>query len=312
MTPDEGVLRQLLQQQAIVDVVTTLEGASVPAMLIKGEATFAALYAPDELRPTSDIDLLVPAARRSEADAALSAAGWQQAMPGLYPGESARHSVNWWKLVGGLKVALDLHTTFHGVTVHPQVAWDLWWDQAVPLAIGRRTVPAPSLATTALLVAVHRTRARPTSSAAEDLRRAIAYFSPDVWRDAAEQARTLGCEVTMAAGLETDQSGGPVIDRLQLLHPDWRERLAHRGQNNLALELAELTELADWGARLRRVGRAVAPSRGWLAHRHPYAARGGGWVVLARVHRVVDVLGRSPAAVASILIARRRHSRARR
>lgn len=307
MMPRATALRRLEQLRAIAETVTALEAAGVSVMLLKGEATFSRLYEPTEARPTADIDLLVRASQRPRADEVLAARGWRLKIAGVLPAEGGAHSRDWVRGDGPTAVALDLHTTFHAVTASPETVFDLWYCQAEALQLGAVTVVAPSAATTALILAVHRTRA-PGERAAEDLQRALRTFSHDVWRAAAEQARLLGCAEAMAAGLHSVDEGARVSSLLDLPAPGWRELAQHRRVTPVAAGLLRVGDVPGVRAKASFVWREVACSRGFLELQHPYAARGGAWVAAARVHRVATLSVRVPRAVL-VLVALRFRSR---
>ena len=85
--PPQSPLAIDSRQAAAVDAVRTAElraalaslrAHDVPAIVFKGAALAHTVYARPDLRPRMDSDLLVPAARRDAAHAALAAAGYER------------------------------------------------------------------------------------------------------------------------------------------------------------------------------------------------------------------------------------------
>lgn len=294
------VVRRLRQVQALLQVVDRLDAGGVPSLVIKGEATRAALYAPEESRPTADVDLLVPESRIAEVDTALVADGWAPVLRGARPDEVSPHSRDWFRGSGHSRVDLDLHTSFHGVTASPGTLFETWSASAEPLDLGPRTVQVPSSETTALIVALHRTRTLTGSKAAEDLRRALDRFPAVVWQRAADQAWGLGCQQAMSAGLRTSAAGTRLAVALGLPAPGLRERLQHRDVEPLAAGVLRLAEAPGLRARWSIVRDEVACSDAFLRQQYPYAWRGRGWQVLARAHRVLDLSRRTPGALVAL------------
>ena len=310
MTSHLAAVLRLVQQRAVVELVDAWRAADIPSMIIKGEATFAALYERGEVRPTADIDLLIPASQSAAAQTVLVELGWLPERQ-LRPGEGARHSSNWRAVRDGVAVHLDLHTSFHGVRTGGDSAWDIWSRDAVPLSLGSFSVPGPAPATTALIVAVHRTRALETSAAATDLRRALSIFDDGVWQDASQQARLLGCEHAMAAGLREEPEGVALAARLCLPEPDLTERLDQRRVDPLAGSLLRAVHVRGVRARTRLLLGEAFPTRDFLQLVHPYTQRGRVWRLAGRGHRLLSLLYRLPTAVLTLRRERRRAAEGR-
>ena len=183
-------------------------------MLIEGAATAQALYPPAEVRPTRAADVLVQTGDLIRTDGVLRALGYRPT-PEFRAHEAAQHDRTWTRGGGQVTVEVNLHTSFRGVTVSPAILWDCWWGQARSISMGHGlNVAAPSLTTTALIVAVLRDRSAEGSVAVRDLDLAIELLEVDVWRAAAAQARHLGCESTMAAGVLRHPKGASLLLKL--------------------------------------------------------------------------------------------------
>jgi hypothetical protein len=72
----EARLRSLMLDTALRRVVTALEGAGVPALPIKGTTLAERVHGDPGLRPTTDVDVLVPRAQIHSAVEALRALGY--------------------------------------------------------------------------------------------------------------------------------------------------------------------------------------------------------------------------------------------
>ena len=105
------------ETEAVIDV---LSAAGVPFSLIKGPArrAAAALYPFADARSTSDVDVLVPAARGDEAWAALTTAGYEPVDAAGTPDEHFHLPPLW----TARRVAVELHTST-SAHVEPAEAW---------------------------------------------------------------------------------------------------------------------------------------------------------------------------------------------
>lgn len=97
--------RNTFLRHALCDCIRLLQGHGIEAIVLKGLAYEERLYTRPGSRPTSDVDLLVPARHRRAAFEALHAAGWTPvaAAPGF--DEPDYHEVEWTRN----DVYLDLH-----------------------------------------------------------------------------------------------------------------------------------------------------------------------------------------------------------
>ncbi len=115
----------MLLKQELEAVGSALDAAGVPWMPIKGMDLGYRLWASPEARPTSDLDVLVPAARFAEARAALAEAGWE----GLLHGDEYEHflaseAYNW-EARNESGILLELHFRLWPSTP-PNWAESLW------------------------------------------------------------------------------------------------------------------------------------------------------------------------------------------
>ncbi|HVZ71753.1 MAG TPA: nucleotidyltransferase family protein [Polyangia bacterium] len=126
----QTVARNLVFRDAAADAARALAAAGVDTIVLKGVAYEAVLYGASGVRPTSDVDLLVPADRRRAAFEALDRMGYEPraAAPGF--DEPDYHEVAWNR--GG--VELDLHL---GLAPRARAAIDLGdvWARRAPLEL---------------------------------------------------------------------------------------------------------------------------------------------------------------------------------
>jgi hypothetical protein len=127
--------RNLALAEVAEQCAAALVAAGVPVIVLKGLAYDATLYPSPGLRPTSDIDMLVPLAQRRAAFATLDALGFEPraAAPGF--DEPDYHEVAWSR--AGAEV--DLHMGL-APFVRCAIDYDEIWAQAPALALRRTTV----------------------------------------------------------------------------------------------------------------------------------------------------------------------------
>jgi hypothetical protein len=146
--------RDLVLERHLVDCHRALAARDVDAMVLKGPALARLAYTRPAMRSFRDIDLLVPADRIDEAVNALVAAGGRRHYPEPRPGFDATFSKGV-AITTPPALELDLHRTLaagvHGQLIPPE---DLWRD-ARTLAIGDRSILAPSSTVLALHACVH-------------------------------------------------------------------------------------------------------------------------------------------------------------
>jgi hypothetical protein len=128
--------------RAGLEAVRTLAEAGIPIVALKGLSLLLVYYGRDlSSRPMYDVDLLVPAARVADADAALQAAGWWRAAKRETAYDFRRGNLG----------AVDLH--WHVLHQYPSRVFDrMAWQNAHPLpCVGPRLL---GLAPTELLLHV--------------------------------------------------------------------------------------------------------------------------------------------------------------
>ena len=287
--------RRKLLAAAAAQFLGSLRAARIDGMLIKGEATALSLYPSTELRLMRDIDVLVRKSDEFRTENVLRNLGYRPTLADVRGHEVADHSRPWTRGVGATVVEVDLHTSFHGVRVSSDELWGCWRPPAQALRIGDDEFIAPSLATTVLIVALHRNRSPEGSAACRDLELAIEVAGLDIWRDAAAQARRLDCESTMTAGLLLHPRGEALLSQLGMsTHLSRRESLLGDPGRGSGLGWYDWSQLPTWAERSRRLRQEVWPSHAGLVVVYPYAGRGGWRIPLARTQRFFDLLRTAP------------------
>jgi hypothetical protein len=114
---------------ATADVLRTLAGAGIDTMVLKGAALALAYYRDAGARPMNDIDVMVPAARVTDAMRVLGAAGFITS--GTERDLALGHSI---PFVDARRRNIDLHWHLSDEARHAG-ADDDFWRAAVPLVV---------------------------------------------------------------------------------------------------------------------------------------------------------------------------------
>ncbi len=125
------------------EVVTALQHAGVPVIVLKGGALAWTVYADPALRPMTDLDLLVRPEQMAQAGAALAAAGFALSGPAADPPLPFRQrfggGLDWQRDRHGRTTRLDVQHHLVGVdflrSAFP-VDTDALWEAALPLPLG--------------------------------------------------------------------------------------------------------------------------------------------------------------------------------
>jgi hypothetical protein len=100
-----------------VEVVTALDAAGIPSILLKAPAIARWLYADGESRQYADIDLLVGPHQFADAERVLADLGFAESgLERAFPDERPRHAHAWTRARDG--TAVDLHRTLAGAGSH--------------------------------------------------------------------------------------------------------------------------------------------------------------------------------------------------
>jgi hypothetical protein len=132
-------------EQRLVEVHDLLAGAAIDHRVLKGLAHARLDYPRWDLRPSGDIDLLVPRTQLEEAAGLLIDAGGRRLRPEICPGYDARFAKALTVVLDDPRTEIDLHATLvrgpFGAWMRPAALF----DEVRPLRIGGRDLPALSL-----------------------------------------------------------------------------------------------------------------------------------------------------------------------
>jgi hypothetical protein len=141
----------------------------------------------------------------------------------------------------------------------------------------------------------------------KDLERALRHADEQLWGEAAALATSLRAEPTFAAGLRLHPEGVRLANRIKL--PGERPlmlSLREGGGRPFLVTLERLATTPGLGARLRLLGRRLAPPPDYMRWLYPrLAARGTAGLALAYLWRPVSTALRLPAAILAWRRARR-------
>ncbi len=282
------------------EVVGAFEAAGIESVLLRGPALSEWLYDEHELRPYTDVDLLVSSAHVARAEAVLRGTGFNLLpLPPL-----DEHARTW---VRGDGASIDLHRSLSGMTAHPDVVWSALRRDAQTLRIHAREVTIPSYEARALTVALHVAQhGRQLEQPLEDLRRALDRADEAVWRSAAELAVEVGSLPSFSSGLRRLAGGASVAERLDLQAGD-SVAIALRGGTppNMALGLDWLATRRGIRAKVRFAISKLFPSRDFMRAWSGIANRGPLGLAASYVHRWVWVAWHAARAIRAWRAARR-------
>jgi hypothetical protein len=307
-----GVGRTEELDVAAAEALDAFDAAGVPSLLLKGAALSRFLYAAEQQRGYSDVDLLVAPDHLAAARRALSALGYTNttALRGVEDIAGALHAETWVRrnqAIGPLMI--DLHARLPGVNAPPELAWQILASRQVTVELGGRHASVLPREGLALHVATHAAQHGPDDPRPlADLRSALERWPRTAWEDAAQLAGDLQAVAAFAAGLRLVPAGARLASLLELPRTDdieWEMR--HRGvRPRGTFHLQALVEARGVRERAQLLRRSLLPKREWIVWEDPRAARGGVPLVRARVRHILRV----PVWGLSALLYRRRRRRA--
>jgi hypothetical protein len=195
------------------EVTARLERAGVSCVLLKGP-TFARWLYDDVLsRPYSDTDLLVRIQDLPHAREALTGSGFDAHGAGG-TGPSLHHAEPWIRPLDGAIV--DLHHRLPGMSGSAD-AWQVLSGHTEQMTLRGAEVTILDEPARALHVALHAAQHGSERDASlQDLERALAVVSPEVWALAADIARATGAKAALATGLRMRPGGERIVEELGL------------------------------------------------------------------------------------------------
>ena len=218
------VARQIAQDLEAETVLSALGAAGIDALLVKGAVTRRYLYGRD-LRPSSDVDVLVAPRSFDRALAVLVESGYTPlaAPPGAI--SSGRHATE----LAGQRSIVDLHRAIVGFRASAEVVWDAFWASARWETLRTAQVPMPSPSVLAVHLTVHAawSRGGDLARTREDLRRAARALSDDEWAEAVGLAKQLDGLAGLVSSLRESPEGREILRRqdVAVRLPFWSEVL---------------------------------------------------------------------------------------
>jgi hypothetical protein len=288
----QQAVRALRQDAVTVEVVTALRAADIEQILLKGRVTERWLYG-GELRPSGDVDLLLPGPAWKRAGACMRELGFLAGQPGW-----RGVSLSWKRREEGDWV--DLHRSLFGLYAAPEAVWEELASNTEPTEIARVRIATLGLPARALSVAMHAAQHgfEGARKPVADLERALAQVDRETWTEAAELSRRLDGEAAFGAGLRTCENGRRLAAELSL--PATRSLTVHlhaTGAEPLVLGLESLAAPQSLGSRVRFTLRKLFPSPDYLRGRSRLARRGRAGLVLAYLCRPLWLAARLPRAL---------------
>ncbi|MGI8559322.1 MAG: nucleotidyltransferase family protein [Solirubrobacteraceae bacterium] len=271
-------MRTLRVDQVTAEVWAAMRQATVRPLLLKGPAIAGWLYDDGSLRPYCDSDLLVAPADHRTAERTLRDLGFR-------PGRADWLGIsrNWQRDDD----AVDLHASLLGVQVDASQAWQLLSVGTSQIVVGGRPVETLGIEARTVHLSLHAAQHGVRGvRALEDLERGLVRLDVSVWHTAGELARSLNAEGAFGAGLRLSVRGRELADQLGLsVHPSAAVALRSADPSPGALGFALLAECTGALARLRVVGRSLAPPPAHMRECSALARRGRSGLALAYIGR---------------------------
>lgn len=229
-----------LLEQTLTEVGRTLTAVDIPFVLIKGAAA-CPLYPLPELRPTSDLDLLIHHRDLDDARRALSAQGWRSAVKGRYAEDYLQDEGSCWQAYRQGRVVVEVHFRFWGSVTsdfHRSVL-----TNAKPRADGFRV---PSLSHQLIIAAAHAARQPRPRRAVDllDICLLLLHSESTAFRDLARDAKSSGQSLPVTLALDIAAS---------VLNEAWPQAALRNLEDSLRLSERRVL------ARGRRFGQDSVP-----------------------------------------------------
>lgn len=205
-------------------------------------------------RSSVDVDLLVRPAHVERLFDTLRGHAWKMAYR-FEDGSAFEHASTW--LREGLASA-DIHRTFPGIGVEPEVAFERLWADRGQAVIGGYPCVIPSLTAQRLILILHATRGGDLTG--PDLRNAWERATPEQRAELDALAAELRAEVAVAAG-----TGRLDQHRDAREHDLWRA-LSTGDHSRLVLLRARVKAQPTFARRARTAFALMAPKPGRLRH----------------------------------------------
>lgn len=240
-------------------------------LLLKGISIEEWLYDAGEVRPSSDVDVLVRPDDFADAECVLRGLGFTNRYDGASPHWAEEHADAW--VHGEWPLPVDLHRHVWGMGTPPDRAWLELVAGAEGIEMAGEIVAVLREDARLVLLVLHATHhgARAPRPVAE-VRRAIDRIADPVWRAATDTARRLRAERSFAAGLRLAPGSDALLERLGLAAvepapasrflPIWNAPPTTEGFVRLRLA-------SSWTERFEILRREVLPSAVFMRSRSP-------------------------------------------
>ena len=263
---------------ATVAVLDAFEEAGVQSLLLKGPALVRLLYAGNESRGYSDIDLLVAPTDFEHAREALRALGYVRADEpfGIVDVAGIQHAELWAQSGKSGPLWVDLHWRLAGCNAPDHVVWDTLFARRTSIHLRGREAPVLGTAGLAFHLALHAGHHGPHDvKALADLARGLERWELGIWRSAARIAAEAGAVAAFAAGLRLLPSGAAVASQLSLPETDGLEwEILHReARPRGTFHLGALAQAPGPWERANVLRRSLLPTREWIAWEFRWARK---------------------------------------
>ncbi len=302
--------RQLHWRRELELTLSVLNAADIPVMLLKGAALNLSVYPRSDLRPLSDLDLLVPAEKAVAARQALVGAGCRPGFDLVRADFFPRYYYEAELFSAGVHaVRLDLHARpFRPLRLAVTVPQAAFWANAQVVDVGTATALVPAVETMWIHLAVH--------AALHDCVRLIWLYDlvrfEKHHRECIDWDRVVGhcrqwrvSRAAWTAVRRATEHFGPVVppevDAALAAHPcHWRDRwslanAARSARSPIRSVLVEAATTPCWRTAMGYLSAYALPGRahlaGFCARRFP------GWTLVAHARRALRTIGRLPYAL---------------
>lgn len=305
----------LAGETATAEIVDALRSGGVEVLVLKGPSIDRWLYAGEQPRVYSDIDLLVSPERLAAAERLLKQAGMSNKYDGVSPGWAEEHADVWES--AGRPLPVDLHRRLWGCEAPRELVWARLWSQREEMKLAGRTCPVLSEPARLVVLALHAAHHHHAlDQPLVDLGRAVDIIDPGRWIEAHALSLELDAEVGFRAGLALmDADEHPILEQLGLDPADPRAisvTPAMWGVAKTGEGFVRLAEAEGFRAKARLLLRELVPSSAFMRSRSAQrilARRGRMGLLRAYPLRWVQLLLATPKG---LIAARRERARARR
>ena len=301
-----AVARALAVDRTTAEVVTGLDAAGVPSVLLKGPVLTKALYDDAAARTYADTDVLVPARLIRRAEGALAELGFAGPSRDAYRGRWAPSGLE--HVRASDRASVDLHVTVHGATAPADDVWDVLDGETEPMTLAGARVRVLRPGALAYLVAAH--AAHHGASVAKPLRdlgRGLERWPEATWAAAATVAERLGGRAALDEGLRLVPGGVELARRLGVeADPSLDTVLAALSPPVSAMGWQRVLSARGARAKSRMLVRELVPSPRYMRTWDPAIGASRGALALAYARRLGRLTRELPAALTALRTARTR------